>query len=58
MIWGEGADIRITINRADYWDPNVIADEWHMFIKTFFSRDGDLRLRPIFLPFYACATGG
>lgn len=41
-----------------YWDPDVIADEWHMYIKAFFQRDGDLRLQPIFLPFSASATGG
>ncbi len=27
----------LLVDRADYWDPNVIADEWHMYIKTFFS---------------------
>ncbi len=46
------------IAEAGYWDPDVIADEWHMFIKTFFQRAGDIRLQPVFLPFYASATGG
>ncbi len=41
-----------------YWDPDVIADEWHMYIKSFFQREGDIRLEPIFLPFYASATTG
>jgi hypothetical protein len=41
-----------------YWDPDVIADEWHMYIKSYFQRQGDVRLQPIFLPFWANATTG
>lgn len=41
-----------------YWDPDVIADEWHMYIKAFFQRAGGVRLQPVFLPFYASATPG
>lgn len=43
---------------AGYWDPDVIADEWHMYIKTFFRRAGRVELQPIFLPFQANATAG
>lgn len=39
------------------WDSNVIADEWHMFIKSYFARRGKQRLQPIYLPFYAQAAG-
>lgn len=46
------------LDSAGYWDPDVIADEWHMYIKAFYQRDGDLVLRPIFLPFSANATSG
>ncbi|PJF43966.1 MAG: hypothetical protein CUN55_06365 [Phototrophicales bacterium] len=46
------------LDNAGYWDSDVIADEWHMYIKTYFRREGDLVLRPIFLPFLASATGG
>ncbi len=46
------------LDSLGYWDPDVIADEWHMYIKAFFQRDGDLHLQPIFLPFSANATGG
>lgn len=46
------------LDSVGYWDPDVIADEWHMYIKAFFHRDGDLGLRPIFLPFSANATSG
>lgn len=46
------------LDNANYWDADVIADEWHMFIKSFFKREGQLKLRPIFLPFLASATSG
>lgn len=46
------------LDHAGYWDPDVIADEWHMYIKTFFQRSGDVRLQPILLPFLANATPG
>lgn len=46
------------LHNANYWDSDVIADEWHMYIKSYFKREGDLVLRPIFLPFLASATGG
>lgn len=44
--------------RVGYWDPDAIADEWHMFIKAFFGSGGRARLQPIFLPFYASAAVG
>jgi hypothetical protein len=46
------------LDNAGYWDSDVIADEWHMFIKAYFKREGNLYLRPIFLPFLASATAG
>lgn len=46
------------LDSVGYWDPDVIADEWHMYIKSYFQRQGDVRLQPIFLPFWANATTG
>lgn len=46
------------LDSLGYWDADVIADEWHMYIKSYFQRDGDVWLQPIFLPFYASATTG
>lgn len=46
------------LDNVGYWDSDVIADEWHMFIKAYFKREGDVVLRPIFLPFHASATTG
>jgi hypothetical protein len=46
------------LDASGYWDSDVIADEWHMFIKAFFSRNGEVRLERMFLPFLAEATTG
>jgi hypothetical protein len=35
---------------VDYWDPLVISDDWHMFLRCYFAKDGDMHLRSIFLP--------
>lgn len=44
------------LERGDCWDPDAIADEWHMYIKSFFRLDGDQHLRPVFLPFLATTS--
>ena len=46
------------LEHSGYWDGDVIADEWHMFIKSWFARSGQVRLERIFLPFSAHATTG
>ncbi len=46
------------LDSSGYWDADVIADEWHMFIKAYFARGGGVKLEPIFLPFLAQAAGG
>jgi len=46
------------LDASGYWDGDVIADEWHMFIKAYFARDGAVMLDRIFLPFSATAVTG
>lgn len=46
------------LDSSGYWDADVIADEWHMFIKAYFAREGAVRLDRIFLPFSATAVTG
>jgi len=46
------------LDSSGYWDADVIADEWHMFIKAFFARGGEVRLERVYLPFLAQATTG
>lgn len=35
---------------VDYWDPAVISEDWHMFLRCFFARAGKMRVDAIFLP--------
>ncbi len=46
------------LDASGYWDSDVIADEWHMFIKAYFARDGKVEIERVFLPFSADATTG
>lgn len=46
------------LDSSGYWDGDVIADEWHMYIKAYFARGGKLSLKEIMLPFLADATVG
>lgn len=33
-----------------YWDPDVIPEDWHMYLKCFFAFRGEVQVEPIFLP--------
>jgi hypothetical protein len=46
------------LESCGYWDVDVIADEWHMFIKSYFAKGGEVKLERILLPFMADATIG
>jgi len=46
------------LHESDYWDTDVIADEWHMLIKAFFAKRAKVSVEPIYLPFLAYATTG
>lgn len=35
------------------WATNAIADEWHMYLQSFRTQQGRLRLQPVYLPFLA-----
>ncbi|MBI5957246.1 MAG: glycosyltransferase, partial [Chloroflexi bacterium] len=39
------------LDRAEYWDVDAIADEWHMAIKSYFVLGGQQWVQPVFLPF-------
>jgi hypothetical protein len=46
------------LDDCNYWDGDVIADEWHMFIKAYFVRGGSMEVEKVMLPFIADATTG
>lgn len=48
------------LDKINYWDPDVIPEDWHMFFKAFFATDGRAEVEPIFLPLStdAAESGG
>lgn len=41
-----------------YWDPSVISEDWHMYLRCFFATRGQVALTPIFLENSADAVDG
>jgi hypothetical protein len=37
-------------HEVGYWDPDVIPEDWHMFLKCFYAASGRVEVEPIFLP--------
>ena len=37
-------------HEVGYWDPDVIPEDWHMFLKCFFATGGEIEVEPILLP--------
>lgn len=37
-------------HEVGYWDPDIISEDWHMFLKCFFHCGGTVDVEPIFLP--------
>jgi hypothetical protein len=46
------------LDESGNWDTDVIADEWHMLIKAYFAKNGQVALEHIYLPFLADSTTG
>jgi cellulose synthase/poly-beta-1,6-N-acetylglucosamine synthase-like glycosyltransferase len=46
------------VTEVGYWDPAVIAEDWHMYLRCFFATNGRVDLKPVFLPTSADAVGG
>lgn len=40
----------------DYWDTNVIPEDYRLFFKSYFAKKGDFEARPIFLPILSDAA--
>jgi hypothetical protein len=40
----------------NYWDTDVIPEDYRLFFKSYFAKKGDFEVRPIFLPIYADAA--
>ncbi len=46
------------LENADFWDVDVVAEDWHFFFKSFFSHKGEVELESIYLPLFADAAEG
>lgn len=46
------------IDEIDYWDPEIIPEDYHIFFKAFYKLKGNLEVEPIYLPLYADAAEG
>jgi hypothetical protein len=44
------------IDQIDYWDIDVIPEDYRLFFKAYFKLKGELEVEPIFLPVYADAA--
>ena len=46
----------LMIDEIGYWDTDVIPEDWRLFFKAFFAREGKVIVEPIFLPINADAA--
>jgi hypothetical protein len=48
----------VLIDQAGYWDLDMIPEDWHIFLQTFFASGGKSQVEPIFLPTIVDAPDG
>lgn len=46
------------IDSTGYWDPDMIPEDWHIFLQAFFANKGNVAVEPIFLPTVVDAPDG
>lgn len=46
----------ILLEKTNFWDPDVISEDWHLFFKAFFATSGEVEIEPIYLPLYGDAV--
>ena len=44
------------IHQIDYWDPDVVPEDYRIFFKAYYATGGQVEVEPIFLPLYADAA--
>lgn len=44
------------VHDIGYWDTDVIPEDYRLFFKSYFAKDGDFEVQPIFLPIFADAA--
>ena len=38
------------LDEVGYWDTDIIPEDWHIFLQSFFEKEGKVEVEPIFLP--------
>jgi cellulose synthase/poly-beta-1,6-N-acetylglucosamine synthase-like glycosyltransferase len=46
------------VEKAGFWDVDVISEDWHLFFKCFFSHQGRVEVESLYLPLLADAAEG
>ena len=44
------------VDEIGYWDTDVIPEDYRLFFKSYFAKQGDFQVNPIYLPIYADAA--
>jgi glycosyltransferase involved in cell wall biosynthesis len=44
------------LDDVDYWDPDKIPEDWGIFFKSFYKKQGNVEVEPIYLPLFADAV--
>lgn len=44
------------LHEADYWDADKIPEDWGIFFKAFFKKQGGIEVEPLYLPLFADAV--
>jgi len=46
------------LDDVGYWHTDIIPEDWHLFLQTFFAKKGEIEVEPIFLPTHIDAPEG
>jgi len=46
------------LDEVGYWDPDKIPEDWGIFFKAYYAKNGGVEVEPIYLPLYADAAEG
>ncbi len=38
------------LHETGYWDTDIIPEDWHLFLQTFFANKGEVQVEPVYLP--------
>jgi cellulose synthase/poly-beta-1,6-N-acetylglucosamine synthase-like glycosyltransferase len=46
------------LDEVGYWDPDKIPEDWGIFFKAYYAKNGNVEVEPLYLPLYADAAEG